>query len=141
MENGFGHCHNRAARNEGLEITADMYTYPAISTGLHIQLPPWVREGGVEATIQRLSDSTLRRKILDEIQFEHAPDKILLVGFRNPDLRVHIGKRLSDIATERGKSPEETMIDLIVEDTTAESRLSIFPCRKKISRKRSYNHG
>ena len=111
-----------AARADGLRITADMYTYPASSTGLHVQLPDWVREGGVEATIERLADTSLRERILTEVQFEHSPDKILLVGFKNPTLRVHLGKRLSELAAELDKSPAETMIDLIVED---DSRIQV----------------
>jgi len=110
------------ARDRGLAITADMYTYPASSTGLHVQLPDWVREGGVEATIKRLSNPDLRERILNDIEFEHTPDKILLVGFKNPDLRKYIGKYLSEVAEELGKSPEETMIHLIVED---DSRIQV----------------
>jgi N-acyl-D-amino-acid deacylase len=111
-----------SARDAGLPVTADIYTYPASSTGLHVQLPDWVREGGVDATIERLKDATLRDRILAEIQFEHSPDRILLVGFDNPDLRIHIGKRLSEVAEELGKSPEATMVDLIVED---DSRIQV----------------
>ena len=105
-----------AARSEGLAITADMYTYPASSTGLHVQLPAWVRAEGVDAAIRRLSDPVLRKKIIAEVRFEHSPDKILLVGFKNPDLRKYIGKRLSEVAAEFEKSPEETMVDLILKD-------------------------
>jgi len=111
-----------AARATGLAITADMYTYPASSTGLHVQLPDWVREGGVDAALERLANPDLRQRILDDIEFEHTPDKILLVGFRNPELRVHIGKRLSEVAEELGKSPDETMLDLMVED---DSRIQV----------------
>lgn len=110
------------ARNDGLPITADIYTYPASSTGLHIQLPIWVREGGVEATIERLSDPSLRAKILNEIEFSTKPEDILLVGFKNQELRYHIGKRLSEVAEELDKSPGEVMIDLIVED---DSRIQV----------------
>jgi N-acyl-D-amino-acid deacylase len=111
-----------SARNEGLNITADMYTYPASSTGLHVQLPDWVREGGVEATIERLSNPDLREKILSEIEFRNPPENILLVGFKNPDMRIHIGKYLNELADELGKSPGETMIDIIVED---DSRIQV----------------
>ena len=38
-----------AARKQGLDITADMYTYTAGSTGLDAAMPPWVQEGGYEA--------------------------------------------------------------------------------------------
>jgi N-acyl-D-amino-acid deacylase len=85
-------------------------------------LPRWVREGGVKATIDRLKDTSLRSQILSEIQFEHSPDRILLVGFKNENLRIHIGKRLDEVAAELGKTPAETMIDLIVED---DSRISV----------------
>ncbi|MDH5366466.1 MAG: D-aminoacylase [Cyclobacteriaceae bacterium] len=110
------------ARQEGLAVTADMYTYSASSTGLHVQLPDWVREGGVEATIQRLSDASLRDSILKDIEFTNPPDRILLTGFRNEALRKYAGKRLNEVADILGKSPEETMVDLIVED---DSRIQV----------------
>jgi len=111
-----------SARDLGLPVTADVYTYPASSTGLHVQLPDWVREGGVKATIERLKDPELRSRILSEIDFEHSPDKILLVGFKNDSLRKFIGMRLDEVAESLGKTPEETMIDLIVED---DSRIQV----------------
>lgn len=111
-----------AARNEGLHVTADIYTYPASSTGLHVQLPDWVREGGVEATIERLANPDLRERILSEIEFSNPPESILLVGFKNESLRKYIGKRLTEVAQELGKSPAETMMDLIVED---DSRIQV----------------
>lgn len=110
------------ARAEGLDVTADMYNYPASSTGLHVQLPDWVRDGGIDAMIERLADPGNRRRILNEIEFSHTPDKILLVGFNNPDLREHQGKYLADLSEEFGKTPEETMVDLIVED---DSRIQV----------------
>lgn len=110
------------ARSAGLAITADMYNYPASSTGLHVQLPDWVRDGGIEAMIERLANPENRQRILEDIEFSHTPDKILLVGFQNPDLRIHQGKYLSDVSGEMGKTPEETMIDLIVED---DSRIQV----------------
>lgn len=110
------------ARNEGLAVTADMYNYPASSTGLHVQLPGWVRDGGIEAMIERLSNPANRDSILADIEFSHIPDKILMVGFNNPDLRIHQGKYLSDLSVELGKTPEEVMIDLIVED---DSRIQV----------------
>ncbi len=110
------------ARKEGLAVTADIYTYPASSTGLHVQLPDWVREEGVEATIKRLADPSLRERILSEIEFTNPPQSIMLVGFKNEALRKYTGMRLNDVAEELGKSPAEAMIDLIVED---DSRIQV----------------
>jgi N-acyl-D-amino-acid deacylase len=112
----------QAARDAGLAVTADMYTYPASSTGLHTQMPEWTRKDGVEAMLKRLEDPELQAKILNEIEFQHGPDKILFVGFKTNELRKYIGKRLSEVADERGKSPEQTMMDLMLED---QSRIQV----------------
>ena len=45
-----------------------------------------------------------------------SPDRVRLIGFRNDALKPLTGKRLSEVAKMRGKSPEETAMDLIIED-------------------------
>ena len=45
-----------------------------------------------------------------------SPEQILLVAFRNDSLKPLTGKSLAEIARLRGKSPEETAMDLVVED-------------------------
>ena len=41
----------------GLDLTFDTYPYLAGSTILGmVALPPWVQEGGIEATVERLAD-------------------------------------------------------------------------------------
>ena len=116
-----------AARAEGLEITADVYTYPAGATGLNVTIPPWVQEGGFEASLERMSDPELRVRIIREMnepsgEWENmflmagSPENILMVGFRNEALKPLTGKTVAEVAEMRGTSPEETILDLIVED-------------------------
>jgi N-acyl-D-amino-acid deacylase len=104
-----------------------MYTYNASGTGLTVCFPQWVEEGGHRAMIARLTDAETRARILEEIRaagtgIENpyrsigSPDKILLVGFRNPELSLLTGKTLAEVASERGKPPEEAAMDLVVED-------------------------
>ena len=45
-------------------------------------------------------------------------DGVLLLSFRVDSLRKYIGKTLAEVAKIRGKSPEETAMDLIVQDST-----------------------
>jgi len=115
------------ARAEGLEITADVYTYPAGATGLNASMPPWVQEGGFDASLGRLADPELRTRIAREMREESdawenmylgagSPENILLVGFNKPELKELTGKTLAEVAAMRGTSPEETAMDLIVED-------------------------
>jgi N-acyl-D-amino-acid deacylase len=115
------------ARAEGLHITADTYTYAAGATGLDSTMPPWVEDGGFEACLKRLKDPAIRARIAAEMRVSSSdwenmflqpgsPDGILLVGFKSEKLKPLTGKTLAEIAKMRGKSPEETVMDLIVED-------------------------
>ena len=105
-----------SARNAGLAITADIYTYHASSTGLHVQLPDWVRDGGIDRMLTRLSDPEIRTRTIKEFVFTNPPETILLVGFKSAELRKYTGKYLTEVAKELGKSPAETAVDLMLED-------------------------
>ncbi len=116
-----------AARGEGLRITADMYTYIAAGTGLDATMPPWVQEGGLKEWIKRLQDPATRQRVKREMtaptdEWENyflaagSPENILLVGFKNEKLKPLTGQTLAAVAKMRGATPEETAMDLIVED-------------------------
>jgi len=116
-----------AARAAGVDISANMYTYTAGATGLDAAMPSWVQDGGLEAWIKRLRDPAARTRVLAEMR---APGKdwenllyaagsaenVLLVAFTSGKLKPLTGKTLAEVARMRGKSPEETAIDLVIED-------------------------
>ncbi len=104
-----------AARAEGLDVGADVYTYPASATGLNAIMPPWAQEGGHDAWVARLRDPATRERIRAEIDMISA-DKILLVGFKSERLKPLTGRTLAEVAAERGVSPEVAAMDLVVED-------------------------
>ena len=119
------------ARSEGLQITADVYTYPAGSTGLNSTMPPWVQDGGFAESLKRMRDPRRGSESPGKCSrsptsgrtctwARDRPDNVLLVGFRTEKLKPYTGKTLAEVARLRGKSPEETAMDLIVED---ESRI------------------
>ena len=135
------------ARADGLHVTADIYTYTAGSAGLNSSMPPWVQDGGFEKSIERMRDPVTRTRIIREMnewsdEWENmylqagSPDKVLLVGFKNPALKDVTGKTLAEAAKLRGSTPEETAMDLIVEDgsrvTTVYFTQSADNLRKKI---------
>jgi N-acyl-D-amino-acid deacylase len=116
-----------AALAQGLSITVDMYPYIASSTGLDVTMPPWVQEGGHEAWVERLKDPEVRQRVRQEMNayrdnWENgfleagSPENILLIGFKNPALKHLTGKTVAQVAAMRGSSPEETIMDLVVED-------------------------
>lgn len=116
-----------AARAEGLGITADMYTYTAGATGLNAAMPPWVQEGGFNRWSDRLRDPSTRARVKKEMEtptddwenlllMAGSAERVLLVGFKNDTLKHLTGKSLGEVARQRGKTPAETAMDLVVED-------------------------
>ena len=124
------------ARAEGLAVTADIYTYHASSTGLNYDLPDWVKEGGHKKLVSRLSDPAIKKHVIEETDMI-PPEDVLLVSFRNKDLRHYTGKSLAEIAEMRGTEPVETALDLIVEDDsrigTVRFTMSDENIRKKVA--------
>ena len=115
-----------AARAAGVELSADMYTYTAGATGLDASMPPWVQEGGLQAWIGRLRDPAIRERVAREmttptdawenLYLGAGADRMLLVAFKSDALKPLTGRTLAEVAAMRGKSPEETAMDLVVED-------------------------
>lgn len=133
------------ARAQGLAITADMYTYTAGQTGLDASMPPWVQEGGFNEWARRLKDPLIRARVKREMaspadDWENfflaagSPDRILLVGFKNPKLKGLTGKSLAEVARARGKSAEETAMDLVVEDGSRVSTVYFLMSEENVRR-------
>jgi N-acyl-D-amino-acid deacylase len=115
-----------AARQAGLRISANMYNYVAGATGLDAAMPTWVQADGFDAWRQRLIDPKLRQRVLAEMRNPAAgyenllqaagPEGVMLLGFRKDQHSALIGKTLAQVAAERGTSPEELAIDLVIAD-------------------------
>ena len=116
-----------SARAKGLEITTDMYTYTAGATGLDASMPPWVQEGGLEQWINRLKNPEIRKKVIKEMledtdEWENlmkaaaTAENLILVDFKNDSLKYLTGKTLAEASQLRGKTPQETAIDLVIQD-------------------------
>ena len=108
------------ARENGLRITADMYTYPASSTGLTGVIPTWVQEGGRQAWINRMTKPDVRERLFEDIRkelSEQPPEDILMVGFNKQSMsNKYRGMTIAEAAELRGESPEEAIVNLIIED-------------------------
>jgi N-acyl-D-amino-acid deacylase len=115
-----------AARAAGIRITADMYTYTAGGTGLDAAMPPWVREGGLEAWTQRMRKPEVRARVAREMDDPRAgyenlylkagPDGMILAAFKSDELKPLTGKSLTEVANLWHESPEETAMDLVIKD-------------------------
>lgn len=104
-----------------------MYPYTAGATGLNAAMPAWVQEGGHKAWTERLKNPAIRARVKQEmtIPSDHwenlyllagSPDNVLFIGFKNASLKPFTGKTLSQVSAQKGTSPEDTIMDLVIED-------------------------
>lgn len=111
----------------GHNVSANMYTYTAASTGLDATIPPSVQEGSYSDFLDRLRQPEIRQQVLDEMrssetdwenfyQLAGAPDNILLVGFDQDSLNYLTGMTLAEVSAMRNTDPAETIIDLIIQN-------------------------
>lgn len=109
----------KAARAEGLSVYADQYPYLASATGLSAALlPRWSQAGGAEAFEQRLADPEARARIrqgmVENLARRGGADRIQFRRFQaDPSIE---GRRLSEVAAERGGDPVDVALALIRQD-------------------------
>jgi len=117
------------ARKEGQDITADMYTYTAGATGMTSAFPPTLQDGGFGKLWQRIHDAAIRKQMIKAMNTDAADWEnlyygaggaahVLLLGFKQDSLKKFTGKTLAEVAAIRGTTPEETAMDLIIQDST-----------------------
>jgi len=133
------------ARGEGVDVTFDQYPYRAGSTSLMTVLPPWVHDGGKEKALQRLGDSKLRCKMLQDLNeglpgWENFAGEL---GWRN----VYVssvktsknkkleGKNLEEIKEIRGDDDEFTSLyKLLLEEDGSAGMIIFFGDEKDVQK-------
>ncbi|RGD55540.1 D-aminoacylase [Kitasatospora xanthocidica] len=111
------------ARADGVDVLCDVYPYTAGSTVLHAMLPPWTSEGGPAALLERLRSKEVRDRIRADIAngVEGWENTVgnggwdLISVAAAPARRTAEGRRIADLAAERGADPVDYVSDLLLE--------------------------
>jgi N-acyl-D-amino-acid deacylase len=116
------------ARAEGLDVTADMYPYPAGSTTLSALLAPWAHAGGREPLLARLDDPADRARIRAELDGSGMArdagwEGIVIAGC--PARPQYEGQTLARIAATLGVTPAEAVIE-ILRQSKADTDMVLF---------------
>lgn len=113
------------ARQEGLDVSCDVYPYTAGSTQLLHILPPEFLEGGMDAVVRRLADpherETLAHRIEDGGGFDDIAklagwDGIFLSSLHCPEDAPLLGKSIAQEAVLEHKSPLDACCDLLIRE-------------------------
>jgi len=117
----------QAARDSGVDVSANTYAYPAWFNTFSAFIPPWAHDGGDAKLIERLKDPATRARIrhdmLDskgdwdnEWQEIPGPEAIQIAVAQNPELIPLQGKRLSEVAALWHEDPIDALCDLLIKD-------------------------
>jgi N-acyl-D-amino-acid deacylase len=108
-----------AARAAGMDVTFDLYCYLAGSSILGMYaLPPWVQEGGIDATLARLHDAGVRQRLRDWFDAPGEPraplDRTRLSYVAAPEFRHLEGQALGQAAAESGRALGDLVCDVLL---------------------------
>ena len=130
------------AREEGLDITCDVYPYPAGSTQLLHVLPPEFQSGGPEALTAALKDpaarQSIRRRMETGTDFENITalagfENVLATSLHQPENRPFEGRSIADIAAAQGKDPFDALFDLLASERCAVSMIDFIASEEDIT--------
>jgi N-acyl-D-aspartate/D-glutamate deacylase len=118
----------QAARDRGVDITADQYPYIAAMTGLEMCIPPKFQEGSSEDVVKRLKDPKVRQQIRqaiatglpgwedNEVKSVGGWHGVLVASLQKPENKKYEGKRMDEVAKMMGRDPVDALLDLLVSE-------------------------
>jgi len=112
------------ARDEGLDVTFDCYTYPYSGTTMTIGLPHWAKDGGPERLMAALQDSDDRARMKRELSRDRLENN-WLTNFTQTQNQQYDGRLLTEIAEMRGQDPEDALFDLLLEENLGISTVGL----------------
>ena len=112
------------ARDAGLDVTFDCYTYPYSGTTVTIGLPHWAKDGGPERLLAALQDPADRARMKKEIPAERLASN-WLTNFTQPQNRPYDGRLITDIAEMRGQEPADALFDLLLSENLGISTVGL----------------
>ena len=117
------------AREEGLEVTTDVYPLAA-GTTLRLLLPHWVSEGSLEELFRRLRDPDERSRMKEAMIAADTAvcrwDQIRLARVLSKQNGRFQGLTIGEISRRRGTGPETTVMDLVLEEQCQATMYRIF---------------
>jgi N-acyl-D-amino-acid deacylase len=112
----------RSSREEGLDVTLDVYPYTAGSTLMHALLPSWVQAGGIPVMLERLQDGRVRERIRQDfaagpqgwenLQRAAGWDRILVSSC--PGQSQFEGRSITELAADAGQDEADFFFELLI---------------------------
>ncbi|MEN3000315.1 MAG: D-aminoacylase [Armatimonadota bacterium] len=104
------------AVQRGHDVMLDVYPYTAYQTSMGVAcLPSWALTGEPKEVLERLRDPVMRQQILQAMRERHDDWETAVIG-SVPGNRALQGLSVAQAAAEAGQSPEEFVLDLLLQE-------------------------
>ncbi len=106
------------AKDDGVDVTLELYPYPVGSGHPLSHFPSWFHEGGTEAALRRLADKETKAMLVRELE---SKDSSVLHNYSwtwiaSEKNRHYEGMSFGDVATERATSIEQMICEVMLEE-------------------------
>ncbi len=132
------------ARARGVDVTGDVYPYPAGSTKMDNLLPAWMHDGGISKLLERLIDPKARQRAIADCLVDGERwrtgsggmgwDEIMIATCSKPELA---GIHLAELARRTGKEPAQAMMDLVMEERAGVSMIVFSQSEDNVAARRA----
>ncbi|PSK88922.1 N-acyl-D-amino-acid deacylase [Murinocardiopsis flavida] len=106
-----------AARERGVDVTADVYPYTASSTTLTSRLATWAMDGGTDGLLRRLADPGERERVADALRARFGrdvdPEGVVLAALPDGPYSADVGSSIADIGRRDGVDPAEAALRVL----------------------------
>ena len=128
------------ARARGVDVTGDVYPYPAGSTKMDNLLPPWMHDGGTAKLLERLADPASRARAIADCLIDgerwrtgsgsYGWDEVMVATCSRPELA---GKNLAELARLTGREPAQAMMDLVLSEKAGVSMVGFSQSEENVA--------
>ncbi len=135
------------ARARGVDMTGDVYPYPAGSTKMDSLLPGWMQDGGIAKLLERLADPKARERAIKDClvggeRWGSASgstgwDEIMIATCSKRELE---GKSLAELARRTGREPAHAMMDLVLSERATVAMVSFSQSEENVATATAYAH-
>ena len=136
-----------SARARGVDVTGDVYPYPAGSTKMDNLLPAWMHDGGISKLLDRLTDPKARQRAIGDCLVDGERwrtgsggmgwDEIMIATCSKPELA---GIHIAELARRTGKEPAQAMMDLVMEERAGVSMVVFSQSEENVGTALGYAH-
>ena len=128
------------ARARGVDVTGDVYPYPAGSTKMDNLLPPWMHDGGTAKLLERLADPAARQRAIADCLIDgerwrtgsgsYGWDEVMVATCSKEVLG---GKNLAELARMTGREPAHAMMDLVLSERAGVSMVGFSQSEENVA--------